>query len=82
MEHTGEFPVMVTRMIAAGEVSGNLDQMLTEITHFYERDIRYTVQQLTRMMEPIMTVMVGSVVLVILIALYMPIFNLSQVLRK
>jgi len=82
LEQTGEFPPMVTRMIAAGEHSGNLDTMLEEITHFYHRDIEYTVENLTRLMEPAMTIIVGGIVLFILLALYMPIFNLGQVIRK
>jgi len=82
LEQTGEFPPMVTRMIAAGEQSGNLDEMLEEITKFYNRDIEYTVQKLTKIMEPAMTVAVGGIVLFVLLALYMPIFNLTQVVRR
>lgn len=82
LEQTGEFPPMVCRMIAAGEQSGNLDEMLEEVTNFYNRDIEYTVQKLTKIMEPAMTVAVGGIVLFVLLALYMPIFNLTQVIRK
>lgn len=82
LEQTGEFPAMVTRMIAAGEQSGNLDEMLSEVTKFYTRDIEYTVGKLTRIMEPAMTVVVGGIVLFVLLALYMPIFNLTNVVRK
>jgi type IV pilus assembly protein PilC len=82
LEATGEFPSMVTRMIAAGEHSGNLDEMLEEIAKFYNRDIEYTVQKLTRIMEPAMTVVVGGIVLFVLLALYMPVFNLTQVVHK
>ena len=82
LEQTGEFPPVVTRLIAAGEQSGNLDEMLGEITLFYHRDIQYAVEKLTKLMEPLMTIMVGGIVLFILMALYMPIFNLGQVLRR
>lgn len=82
LEQTGEFPLMVTRMIAAGEQSGNLDEMLEQVTRFYERDIEYTVAKLTRLLEPAMTVVVGGVVLFILLALYMPVFNLTNVIRR
>jgi type IV pilus assembly protein PilC len=82
MENTGEFPSMVTRMIAAGEQSGDLDGMLAQIAKFYDRDIEYTVNKLTRLLEPLMTVVVGGLVLFILLALYMPVFNLGNVLRK
>jgi type IV pilus assembly protein PilC len=82
LEQSGQFPPLVTRMIAAGEQSGNLDEMLNEITKFYSRDIEYTVGKLTRIMEPAMTVAVGGIVLFVLLALYMPIFNLTHVVRK
>jgi type IV pilus assembly protein PilC len=82
LEQTGEFPPMVTKMIAAGEQSGDLDHMLNEITRFYDRDIEYQVGRLMRIMEPLMTIFVGGVVLFILLALYMPVFNLTQVIRK
>jgi type IV pilus assembly protein PilC len=78
---TGEFPMMVTRMIAAGEASGNVDHMLEEINRFYERDVSYAVETMTRMMEPLMTIVLGTVVCLILVAMYMPIFNLAQVIR-
>ncbi len=82
LEATGEFPPMVTRLISAGEQSGNIDAMLAEITEFYNRDIQYTVDKLTKLMEPLMTIVVGCLVLFILLALYMPIFSLTQVLKR
>ena len=82
LEQSGQFPPMVTRMIAAGEHSGNLDTMLDEITKFYNRDIEYAVGKLTRILEPAMTVIVGGIVLFVLLALYMPIFNLGNVVRS
>ena len=83
---------MVTRLGPAGgeenllgqcpEQSGNLDIMLEEITKFYNRDIEYTVGRLTRILEPAMTVVVGGIVLFVLLALYMPIFNLTNVVKS
>lgn len=81
LERTGEFPMMVTRMLAAGESSGNLDAMLEEVNIYYERDVEYAVEGLTRMIEPAMTVMVGAIVLLILLALYMPVFSLGKALN-
>ena len=82
LDDTGEFPPMVIRMIAAGEKSGSLALMLDEITKFYERDVEYSVQKLTRLLEPLMTVLVGLVVLFVLLALYLPMFNLGNVIRR
>lgn len=75
---SGQFPLMVTRMIAAGESTGEIDAMLSEINRFYEQDVDFAVNKLTRMLEPLMTVFVGAIVLLVLVALYMPIFQLSQ----
>ena len=82
LEQSGEFPPMVTRMIGAGEESGNMDEMLRQVTSFYDRDIEYAVQRLTRLLEPLLTVVLGVLVGFILLALYMPIFNLSKVIKK
>lgn len=82
MDECGEFPTMVSRMVAAGEESGNLDEMLEKLAIFYERDIEYSVERLTRVLEPLMTIVIGGVVLFVLLALYMPIFNLSNVIHK
>jgi type IV pilus assembly protein PilC len=82
MEATGHFPPMVTKMIGSGEESGNLSEMLDEINRFYNRDIKYSVDRLTKIMEPAMTVIVGGIVLFVLLALYYPVFNLTKVIRR
>lgn len=82
LEESGQFPPMVTRMIASGERAGNLDEMLEQLTKFYERDIEHSVNRMTKIMEPILTVVVGGIVLFTLLALYMPIFTLSQVIKR
>jgi len=82
LEEKGIFPPLVVRMVASGERSGNLDEMLDELTRFFERDIEYSVQRMVRMMEPAITVVVGTIVLFFLLALYMPIWNLTQVIRR
>lgn len=78
LERSGEFPTMVTRMIAAGEASGNVDAALDEINRFYDRDVNQAMETLTRLLEPAMTIVLGSVVLVVLLALYMPIFEIGK----
>lgn len=82
LEESGQFPSMVTRMIGAGEKSGNLDEMLSEIAKFYNRDVDFAVVKLTKLMEPAMTIVVGGIVLVVMLALYMPVFNLGGVLKR
>jgi type IV pilus assembly protein PilC len=82
LEKTNEFPPMVTKMVAAGEASGDLDAMLDEVNKFYERDVEYAVEKMTKMIEPIMTGVVGAIVLFVLLALYMPIFSLGKAFEK
>jgi type IV pilus assembly protein PilC len=82
LEKTGEFPLMVTRMIAAGEAGGNIDTMLEEVNRFYDRDVEYAVEKMTKMIEPLLTCVVGGIVLFVLLALYMPIFSLGQAFQN
>lgn len=74
---TGVFPGMVVQMIGVGEQTGALDQMLSKIADFYEEEVDVAVAGLTSLLEPIMMVFIGGVVGFILIAMYMPIFDLA-----
>lgn len=74
---TGVFPDMVVQMIAVGEQTGALDQMLNKIADFYEEETDVAVAALTSALEPIMMVGVGGMVGVVLIAMYLPIFSLA-----
>ncbi len=75
------FPPMVTRMISAGESTGALDQMLNKIADFYEDEVDTAVAGLTSMLEPLMIVFLGGVVGTIVIAMYLPIFNMANAVR-
>jgi type IV pilus assembly protein PilC len=74
------FPAMVTQMIAVGEETGAVDTMLNKIADFYEDEVNAAVKSLTSILEPIMMIAVGGLVGVIVISLYLPIFNLMKVL--
>ena len=74
---TGVFPDMVVQMIAVGEQTGALDQMLSKVADFYEEETDIAVAALTSSLEPIMMVGVGGMVGVVLIAMYLPIFSLA-----
>jgi type IV pilus assembly protein PilC len=78
---TKVFPPMVVQMIAVGEQTGAMDQMLQKIADFYEDEVDAAVAALTSLMEPLMIVVLGSIVGVILIAMYMPIFQLAGNIR-
>lgn len=78
LARSGQFPAMVTRMIAVGEKTGALEQMLAKISDFYDSEVRATVDGLTSLIEPILIMMMGIVVGGIVIALFMPILQLSS----
>jgi type IV pilus assembly protein PilC len=71
------FPDMVVQMIAVGEQTGALDQMLNKIADFYEEETDIAVASLTSMLEPIMMVGIGGMVGVVLVSMYLPIFSLA-----
>lgn len=70
-------PHMVTQMIGVGEQTGTLDQMLGRIADFYEDEVDVAVGALTSVIEPLMMVLLGSIVAFIVIAMYLPIFGLA-----
>ena len=74
---TNVFPSMVVQMIGVGEQTGALDTMLNKIADFYEEEVDVSVAALTSLMEPIMMVFIGGIVGVILVAMYMPIFEIA-----
>jgi type IV pilus assembly protein PilC len=76
LKDTGVFPPMVIQMIAVGEKTGDLSGMLAKIAEFYTEEVDATVDALTSIIEPIMIVILGVVVGGMLIAMYLPIFNM------
>jgi len=79
MAATGFFPNMVVKMIQVGEESGSLPVVLERTSDHYERKVDATITAMTGLLEPIMIVTVGAVVLVVVLALYLPIFTISDV---
>ena len=69
------FPVMVTQMIGVGEETGALETMMTKVADFYEEQVEAAVKALTSILEPVMIVIVGSIVGFIVIAMYLPMFK-------
>ena len=76
LAESGVFPLMVTQMIAVGEETGGLDEMLQKVADFYEDEVDTAVAGLTSTLEPIMIVILGLIVGGIVIAMYLPIFDL------
>ncbi len=74
---TGLFPPMVVQMIGVGEQTGAMDAMLTKIADFYEEEVDIAVAGMTSLIEPIMMVFLGGVIGGLVIAMYMPIFEMA-----
>ena len=72
-------PEMVTQMVGIGEQSGSVDQMLGKIADFYEDEVENAVKGLTSMIEPIMMVFLGGAIAVLVVAMYLPVFSLGDV---
>jgi type IV pilus assembly protein PilC len=81
MASVGFFPNMVIKMIQVGEESGSLAKVLERTSTHYERKIDSTITLMTSLLEPIMIVTVGAIVLVVVLALYLPIFSMSDIVK-
>jgi type IV pilus assembly protein PilC len=79
MRTTGTFPSMAVQMTAIGEESGSLDEMLDKVASFYEAEVDNMVDGLTSLMEPIIMSVLGVLVGGLIIAMYLPIFQLGAV---
>ncbi|NIP28498.1 MAG: hypothetical protein GWN67_27630 [Phycisphaerae bacterium] len=77
MSQTGFFPNMVVKMMQVGEESGSLPKVLERTAMYYERKVDATITAVMGLLEPLMIVVVGAVVLVVVLALYLPIFSMS-----
>jgi type IV pilus assembly protein PilC len=80
LAHHPVFPPMVVQMMSVGEDTGALDTMLHKISEFYDQEVEATTEALTALIEPIMIVVIGAIIGGMIIALYMPIFSLMNVI--
>ena len=81
LKASGVFPPMVVQMIAVGEQTGALDAMLGKVADFYDEEVDNAVTNLTALLEPMLMVFLGIVIGGVVIAMYMPIFKLIQVVK-
>lgn len=70
------FPAIVVQMIAIGEKSGSLDTMMTNIAEYYDEEVDHTVKNLTTLIEPMITVLLGGAILFIALAIFMPMWDM------
>jgi len=82
LESVSVFPEMVVQMLAVGEETGNLDTMLNKVADFYEDEVNASVKSLTSILEPIMMLGVGALVGTVVISMYLPIFNMMNVVKE
>ena len=82
LAETKVFPPMVVQMVGVGEATGALDAMLSKVADFYEDEVDNAVAALTALMEPMIIAVLGGIIGFIVIAMYMPIFNLANVMGK
>jgi type IV pilus assembly protein PilC len=79
MQNTEVFPSMVIQMVSIGEEAGSLDAMLSKVADFYESEVDDAVEALSSLMEPIIMVVLGTLIGGMVIAMYLPIFKMGQV---
>jgi type IV pilus assembly protein PilC len=72
------FPNMVVQMISIGEQTGNIDQMLSKVADFYEDEVENATDAMASLIEPVLMVVLGVIIAVIVIAMYLPIFNMAN----
>ena len=81
LRQSGEFPGMVTQLVATGEESGTLPIMLGRAATYYEQQVDQAVTTLSSLIEPVMIVVMGGIAGFVIFALYLPIFNLGQAMK-
>jgi type IV pilus assembly protein PilC len=81
LERAGVFPPMVISMIAVGEQTGGLDEMLSKIADFYDDEVDVAVSGLLSMLEPMMILFLGVIVGGMIVAMYLPIFSMMEIVQ-
>jgi type II secretory pathway component PulF len=79
LKASGVFPPIVTQMIAMGEQTGKLDDVLARLSSYFDSQVEYTVDNLTSMIEPVLIFVLGCIVLGMALGIFLPIWNLSHV---
>lgn len=77
--HSGLFPPMVLQMLAVGDQTGNMGEMLTEVADFYDREVAYAIERLSALVEPILIFIVAIFVLILALGVFLPMWNLGTV---
>jgi general secretion pathway protein F len=81
LERSGLFPPLLVAMIKVGERSGDLEQMLERVADNYEREVESSLRQMTTVLEPLMTLVMAALILFMMLAVLLPIFQLNQLMQ-
>jgi len=79
MDESGAFPDVAIKMVEVGESTGALQDMLNSLAEFYDEEIETDVERVTRLIEPVLLVVMGAIIALVVLAMYMPLFDLSSV---
>lgn len=81
MRASGVFPPLVVQMVATGEESGNLDEMLNRVSEYYDKEVEYAIRNLSTIIEPILLLVIGGMVLFLALAIFLPWWDMTQIAR-
>ena len=79
--HSGLFPPLLIEMVRVGERSGELERMLERVADNYEHEVSHSLWQMTTVLEPVMTLAMAAVIVFMMLAVLMPIFQLNQLMQ-
>ena len=76
------FTPLVLQMMSVGEEAGRLEEMLEEVAAFYERDVDYDIKRLSSLIEPLLTVAMAGLVLILALGVFLPMWDLAQLAQR
>ena len=79
---TNMFTPLVMQMLEVGEETGRLDEMMQEVAEFYEREVAYDIENISKIIEPVLTVIMGLMVLILALGIFLPMWDLVQITQK
>jgi MSHA biogenesis protein MshG len=79
---TGLFTPLTLQMLAVGEETGAVDDMMQEVAAYYEREVDYDLKQLSDTIEPVLIVAIGIMVLIVALGVFLPMWDLTQIARR
>jgi len=76
------FPPLVSEMLSIGEATGSMEEVLGAVSDHYDREINYTIKNLTTLIEPVITIVMGVFILFMALAVFMPMWKMSSLIGK